>query len=303
MKQRRRRWWSRTLSLSLPLLACGSDSDPLDSIGATANTSGPVSGPSSNDPSGPSDPTGGTTGGSETGTGTTTDADPTTTGGTEPGREICDDYLDCLAATVPEMLPSAQMGFGPMGTCWEGSPESIQQCIDACAGALDTLHMTYPDEPACAECEDSPDCPVGERCTAGACNPPMCGDGIVDDGEICDDPENGCADCMGANCNPFTNQGCAGENSCQLVFAEPAFTLCTPSDPLPEGSPCPMLQDYCGLGNICAPAEFVPGCAVNACCAPLCKLQEADTCPDGLVCTASFADSALGNYVGLCAPE
>ncbi|PCC73219.1 hypothetical protein SAMN02745121_03054 [Nannocystis exedens] len=290
-------------TLSLSLLSCGSDIDPLDTVGAGTNMSGPGGGPGGGDPSGPGEPTGGTTEASATGVATTTTSgDPTTSGGAEPGREICDEYLACLTVTMPEMVPSAQMGFGPMGTCWEGTPESIQQCINACEGALEALHMTYPTEPACSECEETADCPDGERCTAGSCNPPTCGDGIVDDGEICDYPENGCADCMGATCNPFTNQGCRGEDSCQLVFSDAAFTVCTTSEPLPEGAPCPMLQDYCGLGNICAPAEFVPGCAGTGCCAPLCQLQTSDACPDGLVCGEFFAESALGNYAGVCVP-
>ncbi|MFZ6185799.1 hypothetical protein [Nannocystis pusilla] len=290
------RRWFRLFALSLVGLGCGSDSDPLDSIGATAN----MSGPGSNGPSGPGEPPGGTTAGAESETDGVepTTGDATTTGEAEPGREICEVYLDCLAVTVPEMLPSAQMGFGQSGTCWEGTPEAMQQCIDACVAGIDQLHMSFPDEPKCFECAETADCPAGERCVAGGCAPPKCGDGIVDEGELCDYPEGGCFDCDELLCNPLTNQGCEATEFCQLYFD--GTTECNEGPPLPEGASCSFDYPACDAGLICMPGGYLLGCDDEACCTPLCDLQNGAVCPAGLNCNNTyFLDKPVGNY-GMC---
>ncbi|MCY0991214.1 hypothetical protein OV203_28975 [Nannocystis sp. ILAH1] len=283
--------------------ACGSDTDPLASAGPTTNTTAPGPGPSSGAASTDDEPTSTAT---ATDAGTDTGSEPTsTTGGMEPSQATCDQYLECLAATAPAMLPDAQAGFGPMGTCWQGSPETIQQCIDACATGLAQQHALFPDEPKCFECLETGDCPPGERCTSGTCDPPKCGDGIVDADEVCDNPAGGCQDCDAVACNPLTNVGCQANEACQLLHLgdSETFVTCIPGEPLPPGAPCPDLGDNCGLGNTCALAEYVPDCDSTLCCALLCNLQDGNVCPDGHVCVEYVENSPLGNLVGLCAPE
>lgn len=63
--------------------------------------------------------------------------------------EVCEQYLDCLAKVSPGGLPEAQQGFGPDGTCWQGSPETAEQCLDACQAGLAQWHEAFPDEPNC----------------------------------------------------------------------------------------------------------------------------------------------------------
>ena len=114
--------------------------------------------------------------------GTDTDGEPTT-GGPAPTREACDHYLDCLAVVSPAELPAAQTGFGPDGSCWDGPPESIAQCIQACESSLKDLNKSNPTEPACYLCDGDEDCPQGTSCLPGECRPPNCGDGQIDDDE------------------------------------------------------------------------------------------------------------------------
>ncbi|WP_434419197.1 hypothetical protein [Nannocystis pusilla] len=288
-------------TLALSLLACGSDTDPLDSVGATRSASGPEG-----DPSAATTATATTTA-TTTATDTATDtaADPTSTGGAEPSREVCDAYLDCLAVTSPEQLPQAQEGFGPMGTCWQGTPESMQQCIDACATALGQQHELFPDEPKCFECEETADCPAGERCTDRGCVVPMCGDGIVDDGEVCDFPEGGCQPgCDGPLCNPFNHAPCPEGTACGFLWFEgDLHASCVDPEPLPVGTPCGSSpEDLCGAGQICVSAPFALDCADTFCCTPLCNLQDGALCPNGGECDDFLAMTIFGNQVGICVP-
>ncbi len=66
-----------------------------------------------------------------------------------PPLEVCELYLDCLSVAAPSELPAAQAGFGPDGTCWQGSPETAEQCLEACRAGLDQLQQVFPDEPMC----------------------------------------------------------------------------------------------------------------------------------------------------------
>ncbi len=75
------------------------------------------------------------------------------TGGPSP-MEVCERYLDCLAVAAPSELPDAQQGYGPDGTCWQGSPETAEQCLDACRAGLEQLHGALPDEPRCDAASD-----------------------------------------------------------------------------------------------------------------------------------------------------
>lgn len=103
-----------------------------NSDGTTANATG-------------DDPTGGASMSTAT-DGASTDGDAT---GGPPSMAVCEQYLDCLAEVAPDALPNAQQGFGPDGTCWQGSFETAEQCRNACAAGLAMWHETFPAEPSC----------------------------------------------------------------------------------------------------------------------------------------------------------
>lgn len=267
--------------------ACGPDSDPLDTVpgtqsGAGSNSNGTESG---------EEPTGGVTEGSGT-----------ETGGVALTREVCDRYLECLAVTQPGQLPAAQMGFGAEGTCWEGPPEQIEQCITACYTGLEGMHEVSPDEPNCFQCEQDADCVTGERCVMGGCYLTYCGDGVVEHDEVCDDPNDvSCVDC-GAHpnlaCNPFSDAGCGPGEACHFdTFSDTAQCVSGELTKLGDGAIClPGSEGYCAPGLVCVYGIYVDGCAGDRCCTPLCNTQQPDVCPDGRVC----GPADMSNYVGVC---
>lgn len=291
--------WNRLCTgilLSLALAACSGDKDPLDMLSTTASTSTTTGGAStsSGDPSGGPEPTGGGSSGG---------------GPNLPTREVCDRYLECLAVTSPQSLPDAQAGFGPDGTCWDGPPESQQQCITACQTALEDLYtIYYPDEPACALCEVAEDCGPNMMCEDGACAEvvgPGCGDGIVQPDETCDLPY--CVDdCQSAPCNPFTHAGCAQGEECRFAWFDLQLGVdCLPKDDtLPtDGASCTYTDssiDYCAAGLVCAPEWLINGCPDTGCCTRLCNVQEPDNCPNGRVCQMMPEFYYYESYVGVC---
>jgi hypothetical protein len=278
--------------------AC-SDSDPLDSQGSGVSngvSASNVSGGGSN---------GGTNGGETEGGGTeggTDTASEPTTGGPAPTREACDHYLDCLAVVSPAELPAAQMGFGPDGTCWDGPPESIEQCIQACVSGWEALHDNNPDEPACYLCAEDGDCAAGEACFDGDCRPAGCGNGVVDDDEVCDGQLYCEPDCSGDGCNPLSHAGCDGGEQC-FVFDGMDTQCLPPQDGLPGlHEPCVWTGGVdCAVGLVCAASGA--GCdpqGPSDCCTPLCNVQaEPATCPPGTECVPVELSSP-DNYIGFC---
>jgi hypothetical protein len=141
---------SRLPLLLVPLLACGPDKDPLDSL--TAVTVGPTGSPSGGDPTGNSntsgnstdDPTGGGT--SSAGTGGSTGGDETGGSGVDP---LCQQYLECVNIVDPAAYGEAETNFGPNSSCWQLTPEIAQMCADACAQSLESYGASFPNEPAC----------------------------------------------------------------------------------------------------------------------------------------------------------
>ncbi|MDC0718770.1 hypothetical protein [Nannocystis bainbridge] len=283
--------------VALSVVACADNSDPLGNV--TASGQNPVTGPqpsgggSGNPSTDDPEPTGGVT--SSSGSETDSTSETSGTGGGEPTRAVCDDYLACLAVTQPANLPAAQMGFGPDGTCWEGSQEMIDQCLEACAAGLASGHEAFPDQPKCYPCQEHSDCPAGERCGAHKCGVPACGDSVVDDDEVCDwGSDSWCSEsCQDGdiNCNPFSHHGC------------PAGMICDPGGDLnlcfePFG---PMVGDgdicdgaTCGPGLACVPASWTQGCSGANCCVPLCNLKLPDECTNGRVCVASLESTEVG---------
>lgn len=293
------RW---ALASALLLIGCTEDNDPITtqvSVGpaSAANASNPDPG---DDPD-PGDPPDSTTGVDPTG-GEPTTGDP---GTGLPAARVCELYLDCLSVVSPGELPAAQQGFGPDGTCWQGSPASAEQCAIACETALQKLHSAYSEEPKCGLCQEDSDCLDGGKCNVGECRAPGCGDGIVADNEICDGPD--CfPDCQGPlECNPVSQHGC-DETSVCFFGGDP---LCYPPDgfeTLPgDGNACDF-PALCKPGLVCTPPGLIEGCPEAGCCTRLCNVQTDETCPGGRVCVpiattgVEYYEPLLETYVGVC---
>jgi hypothetical protein len=236
--------------------------------------------------------------------------------GTSEMHAICDQYLACIAATTPEALPPAQMGFGSDGTCWQGDAAAAQVCLDACQTGLEQYNKAYPEEPKCALCEAHSECDMaaGELCHLGRCTVTTCGDGIVDAMEICDSQPGCDADCQGpSECNPFTNYGCFSPMQCivelQVIMGSPrGVSNCSQfMGWTPEGDDCSSADGIlCAQGLDCAKPSQLPACAEpDGCCTRLCDLGLAEPCPAGTACVpyGGWFDLELVpelSYLGIC---
>lgn len=310
--------------VALLLVQCN-DKDPSQTSTSGVLTEG------SGDPTGTS-PTEGETGSGETGSG---------------GQHApCERYLLCLAATTPEVLPNAQAGFGESGTCWQGTPAEAAQCVEGCRAGLAQTHAQYPDEPAClpcafddecaagqlcgvagecvtrcvdgepdpCECKIDTDCGDNEQCAARTCTLKMvCGDGIVEAGEVCDGQAGCDGDCQGpAACTPYANTGCPTGQACQVVDGTPAC-VDLPADYAGPGMPCGDqgysdtygYTDYdtdsdpaiiaCAGGLWCGPCGDYYS---DECCQPYCAV-DGEPCMDGPCVPLGLP--APFDYLGVCA--
>jgi hypothetical protein len=225
--------------------------------------------------------------------------DPT---GSTGSQRICELYLNCLAVIAPTELPAAQQGFGPEGTCWQGSQASADQCLMACATGLTDWHEIYPDEAACGLCQAEDDCKDGTVCQGGECGAPLpenCGDGKLDADEVCDDPICD-EDCLGpAVCNPLNQVGCAEGEACLYLYPD---VFCGPDEPgLPQlGETCGPAT-ICVAGTLCVPASNFSNCDGEGCCAAFCDRGDSGDCPGTCADGEGFIEPSLDRQVGFCA--
>lgn len=107
---------------------------------------------------------------------------------------------------------------------------------------------------------------------AGSPDDPICADGstclIANDGST-----NLCID----SCHPLM-QDCAPDQVCESLLSSGALWGCLigPESPPGIGQPCSGQLASCGLGQMCVPAEFVPGCAGLSCCTEYCDVDNLD---------------------------
>lgn len=86
----------------------------------------------------------------ETGSDSTTEDGPI-----QVDSAICQDYLDCLAATGPNSLAQKEAEYGLLGSCWQNG--EVERCETVCANEHETLFEENPHEPACGEVELCPE--------------------------------------------------------------------------------------------------------------------------------------------------
>lgn len=265
------------ISMMAAALGCSNKEEETDGGGQEETTPGDPSGDPSGDPT--DEPTGGA-----------------------GSHRVCDLYLNCLAVIAPTELPAAQQGFGPDGTCWQGSQASADQCLMACKTGLTEWHEVYPDEPACGLCQADADCTGDNLCYDGECGPPRpakCGNETLDADEVCDNPDCD-EDCLGpAVCNPLNQAGCAVGEVC--LHRSPEMLLCEPkaADMAQLGEPCDA-ENICVAGSLCMFPFFVPNCTGEGCCASFCDLANGGDCQFECVSAEGFLDKSLRAHVGVC---
>lgn len=243
---------------------------------------------------------------SPTTTASTTNATTSQTGGeTDTGgasHEVCDRYIACVAVTAPMALPAAQEGFGPDSECWKMSQDQIDLCLQACEAGIVQSHALYPDEPKCYVCNDDSECDqeAGESCFQGMCAVGLCGDGLVQPGELCDGQEFCTDNCRygDQSCSPLTGVGCDEGEYCSIVSpGDYVITACEPS-------PYDCGDFTCDLGTYCV-FDFVTEEYLG--CLPWCDLGAPQPCPEGLTCVKFDYGGGVGfdppsalAYLGRC---
>jgi hypothetical protein len=247
-----------------------------------------------------------------------TDTGIATSGG-EPSHEICDRYVKCIAATMPDALPPAEAGFGEGGTCWEGGTEAAQLCIEGCRTGLQQYHNAFPDELKCYACMSDAECDVdaGEFCFEGSCGTSACGNSIVEAGEICDSQPLCFPDCQGpADCSPVTGAGCTDSQYCGYSFSPQGNSMFEAACKMPPKTELGVDADCttasndvrCAGGLTCVEgSKLAANCKFEYCCTPFCDITIANTCPADSVCkfwpdvasNTVYVDEGL-DYVGVC---
>jgi hypothetical protein len=101
-----------------------------------------------------------------------------------------------------------------------------------------------------------------------------------------------------ASCHPLL-QDCEPGFAC--YFSLDVFNCSATTEDIALGDPCDAVND-CAFGLACLPADVMPDCAGDSCCASYCDLMM-PTCPQmGTECAAFFDGVAPPGYenVGLC---
>jgi cysteine-rich repeat protein len=149
------------------------------------------------------------------------------------------------------------------------------------------------------------DCGGGKICRGGACQAPVCGDGIVTAPEECDDGVNdgshGCdSTCHFVCVSTDTARNCTPTDPCQgASTCDDGTHLCSPRTPLGDGTSC-------GTGMVCQSGHCVASaCSSAADCTPcasgVCKGGScvASVCGDGCRDASRGEQCDDGNLVNL----
>lgn len=104
---------------------------------------------------------------------TSTSAAPDSSGGLTQ-TAACADYLECLAADEPALLPEAELEFGPAGTCWADAT-TAEQCDATCVAETEQRCATGSGD---GTGEEPLKCSI-EALVPGARSPVQAGDGAA----------------------------------------------------------------------------------------------------------------------------
>ncbi|WAS95639.1 hypothetical protein [Nannocystis punicea] len=268
-------------------------------------------------------PTGTATTGEPPGSTSTTAPGATSTA----GAPTTDDLPSSTGATAGDATGNfvAMPDLPPPTACdaWNDTCPPGQKCQP---GAL-------PRGPGCVDIVQNPD-QIGDPCDAGepidSCDKGAICLGQIGDGQclaLCEGTPDAatCADACSpcfvdaldtygtckALCDPRA-PACLGGASCRTLTHAPYF-FCIPNDAsVPPGMPC-MSEPACQQGSACIHKDFLPSCAGDFCCAPVCDQAGPDTCDaalPGTVCNPwpqwnpEFNEACLLDGLGLCgAPQ
>jgi hypothetical protein len=190
---------------------------------------------------------------------------------------VCARYVSCWTLTNPGATAAVLAAYGPGGSCWQTTPQVAADCTTACERSLAQLHMTYPQEPSCAQCASDGECSgATPACSAGgtcvACNAdkycggttPACSVGAGACVECTRDVN--CTDPLRPHCDltSDTCAACTDGSQCTSGVCQTGGTCCVRKTACYSGFNCGVDDDGCG-GQLPCGTCSVGSCLNNAC--------------------------------------
>lgn len=259
----------------------------------------------------------GTTGATGT-TGTTATASTGSSTGSSSTGEGCD-FLRCPETGDDEgMKCSVQAQDCPEGDkCVWWAPEFGGARREA-ARCVPVSGSVKPFEPCTLNEDYSDDCGPESYCLevygtskSGFCAPFL--NGVMSDCEAFPGSygaiENGSSfpeACLFYECQPLLPESCPDGMRCTFypawLYGSMHCWIVPPEADLPVGASCDF--GACGEGKLCAPAEWLPECGSERCCAEWCDLDAPGCATEGTVCESfpvwNFHDDPGFENLGAC---
>ncbi len=205
----------------------------------------------------------------------------------QPSGFVCDDGNPLSSNDICNGAGGCS-GIGSV--CGNGNVDGNEQCDDPLNPCCDQLTCMF--VPSGQICDDNNPNLINDVCdAAGNCSgvPPVCGNGVIEGAEQCDDPFNAC-------CNPVT------------CLFEASGVSCDDGNPVSLNDECNGFGSCfgslgtCGNGSLNAGEDCDSSVLGTVCCDPTCHFQVSGiSCDDGDALTLGDSCNGAGDCSGTLA--